>query len=150
MLEYIFAILEWCKVTIFLSGKDKRILFKEGEIWWCSIGMNVGVEVYGKGRKFERPVLILKKFDNNFFFGVPITSQIKRGDWYAPVHFADKGVAAVLSQARTFDARRLNERMGELPDNHFREIKRSFSRLVETSENDEPADTAGVEDSIRP
>ena len=30
---------------------SKRYLFfKEGEIWWCSLGVNVCEEVYGKGR----------------------------------------------------------------------------------------------------
>jgi hypothetical protein len=113
--------------------------------------MNVGVEVYGKGRNFERPVLILKKFDDNFFFGIPITSRIKQGDWYAPIHFSGKNVTAVLSQARTLDAARLNELMGTLPEAHFQEIKQSFIRLFDALENTEPANEGGLsETSIRP
>lgn len=35
--------------------------FKEGEIWWCVIGENIGIEINGKQKKFSRPVLVLKK-----------------------------------------------------------------------------------------
>jgi mRNA interferase MazF len=148
MLEYIFAVLVWCKVVIFLRGKDKKILFKEGEIWWCSIGMNVGVEIYGKGRRFARPVLILKKFTSGFFFGVPITSQIKRGIWYAPISFGDVASTAVLSQARSFDAIRLTERMGTLTEENFQEIRRAFLEFHSASweiapKNNYPAEKAG-------
>lgn len=37
------------------------------EIWWCSIGINVGDEEDGKNSMFERPVLIIKKFNQQAF-----------------------------------------------------------------------------------
>ena len=33
----------------------------EGDIWWCTVGENVGVEINGKGHLFARPVLVLTK-----------------------------------------------------------------------------------------
>jgi mRNA interferase MazF len=126
MLKYIFALLDWSKALVFLYGKNKRVLFKEGEIWWCSVGMNVGAEIYGKGPKFERPVLIMKKFHDGLFFGIPITSKIKKGDWYAPVHFDGAEVTAVLNQARTLDSKRLTERMGTLTEDNFQGIKQKL------------------------
>lgn len=41
-------------------------LFKEGEIWWCYVGENVGIEANGKGNQFTRPVLIFKKYDKSW------------------------------------------------------------------------------------
>ena len=41
---------------------DSKIKYghpKEREIWWCSVGLNVGTEIYGKGEDFARPVLII-------------------------------------------------------------------------------------------
>jgi mRNA interferase MazF len=35
--------------------------FKNGEIWWCSIGENIGSEMYGKGEFYRRPVLVIRK-----------------------------------------------------------------------------------------
>jgi hypothetical protein len=42
----------------------KTLPFREKEIWWCSIGINIGDEQDGKNELFERPVLILRKFNN--------------------------------------------------------------------------------------
>ena len=40
------------------------LIFHEREIWWSSIGLNVGDEEDGKNDLFERPVLVLRKFNN--------------------------------------------------------------------------------------
>jgi hypothetical protein len=63
--DYFLALLDWWKVNVLLKDKQPNRLFKEGDIWWCSIGMNVGVEIFGKGKYFARPVIIFKKFSAN-------------------------------------------------------------------------------------
>ena len=63
--NYFLALLDWLRITIRLRNRQRKPLFKEGEIWWCSIGLNVGDEEYGKGPFFQRPVLIFKKFTKN-------------------------------------------------------------------------------------
>jgi mRNA interferase MazF len=52
-------------------------LFKERDIWWVSIGVNVGFEEDGKHEKFLRPVLILKKFNKELFLGIPNSDKIQ-------------------------------------------------------------------------
>ena len=37
--------------------------FYEREVWWTAIGHNVGNEEDGKGAKYARPVLVLRKFN---------------------------------------------------------------------------------------
>ena len=54
------------------------------------MGENVGIEINGKGKRFLRPVLILKKLSKNGFLGVPLTSQEHKGNWYANFIFLDK------------------------------------------------------------
>jgi len=49
--------------------------FRELEIWWCSLGKNVGTEEDGKNNLFERPVLIFRKFNKEIFWGLPLTSR---------------------------------------------------------------------------
>ena len=39
------------------------LIFHEREIWWCSIGVNLGDEQDGKNELFERPVLVVRKFN---------------------------------------------------------------------------------------
>jgi mRNA interferase MazF len=53
---------EWSIEKERINSSKKRPLVKCGEIFWCSVGLNVGVEYDGKGKKFLRPVLVLKKF----------------------------------------------------------------------------------------
>lgn len=60
-----------------MKQKDTIHLFNEREIWWCSIGENIGFEGDGKNDMFERPVLILKKYNAEVFFGAPLTTSTK-------------------------------------------------------------------------
>jgi len=43
--------------------------YKEREVWWCALGVNVGFEQDGTGKNFDRPVLVLKGFNRETFFG---------------------------------------------------------------------------------
>ena len=45
------------KENVHCAGVFRDI--KEGEVWWCSVGENVGVEINGKHSLFLRPVLVL-------------------------------------------------------------------------------------------
>ena len=59
--------LEWIGLKEKLHHTEHQPpLFKEGEVWWCYIGENVGVEVNGKGKQFTRPALILNGYGRPF------------------------------------------------------------------------------------
>lgn len=114
--------------------KDKHLstrvpAVKEGEIWWCAVGENVGVEINGKHDMFSRPVLVFKKLSRFGFLGVPLTTQQHDGDWYVPFVFRDKTSIAVLSQVRTFSTLRLYRRMGTLPETDFNSVAAGFNKL---------------------
>jgi mRNA interferase MazF len=128
--DYLIALLDWCKVKIFLWNRRSNIFFKEGEVWWCSIGINVGVEILGKGKRFERPVLIFKKFDQNSFLGIPLTTQLKDGTWYVPTVLRGKIGRAVLNQIRIFDKRRLINEIGTISNENFLEIRKALFNLL--------------------
>jgi mRNA interferase MazF len=103
--------LEWIGLKQKLDVKvHNPPLITEGDLYWCMIGENVGVEVSGKSDLFTRPVIILKKFGRLGFMGVPTTTKAREGTWY--VTFTHKGVreTAMLSQARVFSFKRLGKR----------------------------------------
>jgi len=129
-LDQVVQLLEWCKLKLLLLDKQSKVAFKEGEIWWCKIGMNVGVEIYGKGVFFSRPIVVLRKLNKDFFIGVPLTSKLKEGNWFAPVIYGGKEGRAVLSQVRALDSKRLISRIGVLSDIHFSHIKKAFHDLL--------------------
>lgn len=60
-------------------------MFKERDVWWVSIGINVGYEEDGKHEKFLRPVLVLRKFNRKLFLGVPMSTKIKDSRYYVQV-----------------------------------------------------------------
>ena len=122
--------LEWVGLKEKLHNKDHiPPLFKEGEIWWCYFGENVGTEMDGKGQSFTRPVLILKKYDKFSFLAIPLTTKTKVGTWYFTFTHSDKKQTAVLSQARTINYKRLKERVGKVDSNDYKNIKEAFISL---------------------
>jgi len=50
--------LEWIGLKEKLHGAiHKPPFFKEGEIWWCNLGENVGIEANGKGDTIPKQLL---------------------------------------------------------------------------------------------
>jgi len=60
-MDYIKDFDNWNNIKKKLDKSDQNQSFYEKEIWWCSVGINVGSEHDGKGNRFMRPVYILKK-----------------------------------------------------------------------------------------
>ena len=86
----------WFKLKQKINDYHHLRSFQEREIWWCSIGVNIGHEEDGKNERFQRPVLIIHKFNKHLFFGVPLTTQIKNNKFYHKIIFAGKGNAQCL------------------------------------------------------
>jgi len=122
--------LEWIGLKEKLHNNPHKLpLFKEGEVWWCSFGENVGVEVDGKGSKFSRPAIIFKKLSADGFFAIPLSTKIKKGTWYVPITHREIKCVAVLSQARVLSAKRLLEKYGELDQKDVKAVKEGFFLL---------------------
>ncbi|MCG2690333.1 type II toxin-antitoxin system PemK/MazF family toxin [Candidatus Parcubacteria bacterium] len=90
------------------------------------MGINLGEEIFGKGVKFTRPVLIFKKFTSNSFLGLPITKQEEQGSWYVEITIHKEKRWVMLNQARILDKKRLTNRVGVLDDTDFQKLKRRF------------------------
>lgn len=120
---------EWIQLKEKLHSKGKAPRIRQGEVWWCSLGENVGVEINGKSARFTRPVLIMKKLSRYGFMGIPLTSQPKTGSWYASFDFLGKTEYAAVCQARVMSVSRLHSKMGELPMMDLAIVKEAFHRL---------------------
>ena len=77
--------LSWFRLKPKIDQKNKIPLFQEKEIWWCSVGVNIGCETDGKNGLFERPVLIFKKYNSCQFLGFPMTTTNKTGKFYSDI-----------------------------------------------------------------
>ena len=123
---------EWNDLKKNIGTEKARPLVKKGEIFWCSVGVNVGVEYDGKGKKFLRPVLVLKKYSHEIVFGVPLTTKGKSGDWYCKLPHKIQGEEsyAVLNQAKVYDTKRFEESLGELSSSSLDIVFRHFFKLL--------------------
>ncbi len=113
----------WNQLKQRLNAIGKPPFFNEREIWWCSVGVNIGYDVYGKGRLFTRPVLVLKKQSINSFIGVPMSTKLKERSDYYQITIKDKQTALMLGEIRKFDSRRLADKMGKVSEEKFEEVK---------------------------
>lgn len=120
---------EWCGLKGVLCNKESNVIFKQGDIWWASLGMNLGEEMFGKGEKFRRPVLVFRKFTGNSFLGLPITRQEKHGSWYVEITLHKEKRWIMLNQARVLDKKRLTNRIGELDGADFQKAKAEFLKF---------------------
>src|SRR3989338_1564765 len=91
---------KWNGLKKNLQKNGNRFFFHEREIWWCSVGVNLGFEQNGRSDTFERPVLILRKFNQDIFLGLPMTSALKEGPHYQKIHYEGRDYNIVLSQIR--------------------------------------------------
>lgn len=121
----------WNKLKVKINiSTDVPAGYKERDIWWASIGHNVGVEEDGKGETFNRPVLVVRGFSKYQFWGVPLSTTKKTGKYYHP--FMVNGVVstALLSQLRVFDTRRLISKYGMLNAKDFGVIKTKLKEFL--------------------
>lgn len=107
-----------------LDKRNNPPSFKEREIWWCHIGINIGFEIFGKGKTLTRPVLIIKKYSKYTFLGAPLSSRDPKFKNHVPIDFNDQTSIIRLDQLRTYDSRRLSGVVLErIPHKKFIEIK---------------------------
>ncbi|MFA7308725.1 MAG: type II toxin-antitoxin system PemK/MazF family toxin [Patescibacteria group bacterium] len=95
----------------------------EREIWWCSLGINIGYEQDGKNDLFERPVLILKKFNRSVVMVVPLTSKVKEDKFHYIFEHDGKQFAVILSQLRLISTKRLTRKIRKINEDLFEDIK---------------------------
>ncbi len=126
---------KWHKKKEAINKVSESPFFHEREIWFCHLGANVGFEQDGRGDDFLRPVVILRKFNNQIFWAVPLTKASKKinkrtARYYFSFSFIH-GVqsVAILSQIRLIDAKRLGRHIGVMEEDLFRELTRKLKKL---------------------
>ena len=121
---------EWIGLKEKLHNKEHKVPHvSEGEIWWASVGENIGSEINGKSGLFSRPVIIYKKLSHSFYFIIPTTTQEKTGSWFINFKQHGKVMTACLHQAKSMDYRRFSSKLGELDDADFARVQTGFKNL---------------------
>src|SRR3712207_4346041 len=66
-----------------VNERKRAPYYNVGQIWWCSLGANVGIEQDGKGPQYVRPVVVLTKFNEHACLVVPLTGRERQGRYYS-------------------------------------------------------------------
>jgi mRNA interferase MazF len=129
--ELIKIFTDWTKLKIRIHVSDRVIYPKKREIWWASLGQNIGVEINGKNDKFERPVLVIKVFNKDFILAVPISSKIKEGRYYFNIkNIEEIDNVIVLSQIKSISTKRLKRLIGEVSQEDFELIRSKIKDFI--------------------
>jgi len=112
------------------SAVPRESFPKAREVWWCSVGLNIGVETDGKHDSFERPILIVRVFSKEMIWAVPITSVMKDSPFYLPFIFKNEDRSIMLTQLRVMSTKRLRRRVGLLSDEDFEKMIEALAGLL--------------------
>jgi mRNA interferase MazF len=131
---------EWNEVKKLVDKISQRVFFHERELWFARIGVNVGYEQDGRGADSMRPIVVMRKFNNEVCWVLPLTRTQKPDNPYYlafeyvpfpepnPITYARS--VAILSQLRLVDARRLRYKIGTIPESGFSDVKKVLRRLL--------------------
>jgi mRNA interferase MazF len=121
----------WNNFKKILETIDFDIPFFEGEIWSAAIGINIDIEIDGKGKNFERPVVIVKKFSKKHAWVVPVSRVVDVKDG---IHIRivndnlEINSTALIPQLQRISSRRFLYRLGKLNIEQFLAIRREIAK----------------------
>lgn len=125
------AFVAWTKLKIKIHFEVNKFYPRERQVWWVSMGQNVGVEINGKNNNFERPVLVLKRFNDEACLVVPLSSRIKKGIYYAGFkNRRGQMITGSLSQVRCVSTKRFIRKIEKISPEDFIRIKSAFVSAI--------------------
>jgi mRNA interferase MazF len=113
----------WNKLKKYLDSKSRLIYAHPREIWWCSLGINIGTEINGKNTNFERPVILLKVYNKESLIVLPITTREKDDQFHYKIETQGKIAWVKLTQIRMISSKRLLRKIGSLDKESFSKLK---------------------------
>jgi mRNA interferase MazF len=122
---------KWNKFKKEIDDSKVDFYVQTRQIWWCSLGVNIGSEQNGHGESFERPVIIIRKYTSDTFLCIPLTTKEKSGNYYYKIGDSLENISyAILSQAKVLDRKRLRRLVGMIPHKEFHIIVEKYKDLI--------------------
>ena len=119
----------WNREKKHLDAKKHNATFKEREIWWCDLGLNIGHEMDGSGNDFGRPVLILRRYNE---YAAWVLTRTEKGLPFYHILKTKKvcGSRVSLTQGKLISSKRLRNRIVKINDVEFREIQEELTSII--------------------
>lgn len=119
-------------------NKRNELVFHRREIWWCSIGVNLGDEQDGKNQFYERPVLVLRKFNNKVAWVLPMTSKNKYDIYHYQLEHRGVVSSVILSQLKLVSVKRFRRLIRQISQYQFALIQNEVINLIRSPEKTKP------------
>ncbi len=144
--EYVKDFDAWNEYAKKLERVDFSGFFRAREMWWCSLGTNIGGEQDGKNKSFERPVLVLRRMRHDLALVVPLTSRISEHPDRVLIKIGLDEYQILLSQVKTVSCKRLLRRAGYAKIEIFKTVvlKLGLMILQAYEENETPPGRRGI------
>ena len=105
-------------------------LYNEREVWWCSLGINIGFEQDGTGNNAERPILILKGISRETCFALPLTTSSKKNRYRISLgDIGGRNASAICSQLKVIDTRRFINKICRVDEDIFLKIRKAVRSM---------------------
>jgi hypothetical protein len=77
-----------------------------------------------------RPIVILKKVNDDTFWAIPLSSKLRVGSHYYPFDFDGRQAIAMIAQIKLLDRKRLWRKKGAMTGAQFSDMAKSFKALI--------------------
>lgn len=94
------------------------------------MGINIGFEQDGTGKEFDRPVLVIKRFNKDISIVAPLTTSNKNNKYYISIgKIGGKNAKVIISQIKLIDTKRFYKREAILDKETFNLIKKTIRNM---------------------
>jgi mRNA-degrading endonuclease toxin of MazEF toxin-antitoxin module len=121
----------WSRKKRRIHDERTTIFCHEREVWWCTLGVNIGFEEDGSGKAHRRPVLVFKNMSPQTALVIPLTTSLSVHSMRFKLGvIGDKKASAVLSQMRVIDTKRLTEKIENIDQVIFEKMRKTIKGML--------------------
>jgi mRNA interferase MazF len=121
---------KWNDLKKKLNDNGRVVFAHPREIWWCSLGLNIGAETDGKNENFERPVIIMKVYNKETQIVLPLATKEKCDEFHHKIITDGKVAWAKLTQTRVVSVKRLLRKLDLLSEKEFNSLKQVWKESL--------------------
>ena len=139
-MSYIKDFDNWNKLKKETDLSIRKVDAYPREVWWCSLGVNIGVEADGKNENHERPVLVMKVYTQESMLVLPMNGRARKDRFHIAIKIKEtnretgeefnKTVFTKLTQARVISNKRLLRKVDVINQETFAKVQESFRLFI--------------------
>jgi mRNA interferase MazF len=128
--EHVKDFEKWSTLKQILDARPGMAFAYPREVWWCSLGANIGAEIDGKNDSFERPVLVVRVYNKETLLVVPVTTKEKNDRFHHKIDSGGKSSWASLTQIRVISNKRLLRKVDTITEEAFSSLKEALKKFT--------------------